>query len=61
MGIVGDHFWRNWMASFVPVARMPIARAVFDNAVKRAAVEQEFASFLQPFFESQAPVDPKGK
>jgi hypothetical protein len=61
MGIVGDHFWRNWMASFVPVARMPIARAAFDNAVKRAAIDPEFASFLQPIFESQTPQDPKVK
>jgi len=59
--IVGDHFWRNWMASFGPVARMPITRAVFDNAVKRAAIDPEFASFLQPIFESQPLEDPKFK
>jgi hypothetical protein len=59
MAIVDDHFWRNWMASFVPVARMPITRAVFDNAVERAAIEPEFASFLQPIFESRPLVDPK--
>ena len=61
MAIVGDHFWRNWMASFVPVARMPITRAIFENAVKRAAIEPEFASFLRPIFESQPLVDPKLK
>ena len=59
--IVGDHFWRNWMASFVPIARMPITRAIFDNAVKRAAIEPEFVSFLRPIFESQPLVDPKPK
>ncbi len=58
-GIVGDHFWRNWMASFLPIARMPIARAVFDNAVKRSAIDPEFATFLHPAFESQTPGDPK--
>ncbi|MGC1380574.1 MAG: hypothetical protein WA814_06075, partial [Candidatus Baltobacteraceae bacterium] len=60
-GIVGDHFWRNWMASFVPVARMPIARAAFDNAVKRGAIEPEFTSFLRPVFDSQPLKDPKPK
>jgi hypothetical protein len=50
---VDDHFWRNWMASFVPVSRMPVARAVFDNAVEREAIDPEFATFLRPVFESQ--------
>jgi hypothetical protein len=59
MAIVGDHFWRNWMASFAPIARMPITRAVFDNAVERSAIEPEFASFLRPIFESQPLADPK--
>ncbi len=57
--IVDDHFWRNWMASFVPVSRMPVARAVFENAVKREAIDPEFASFLRPVFESQPLKDPK--
>ena len=61
VAIVGDHHWRNWMASFAPIARMPIARTIFDNAVERAAIDPEFAEFLRPIFDSQPPEDPKVK
>jgi hypothetical protein len=59
--IVDDYFWRNWMASFAPVARMPLTRATFENAVKRDALDPEFASFLRPIFESKPLEDPKLK
>lgn len=58
-GIVGDHHWRNWMAAFGPIATMPIARQIFDNAIARQALEPEFIEFLRPMFEGKPLGDPK--
>jgi hypothetical protein len=35
--IVGDHFWRNWMASFGPVARMPrVQFSIMPSSARRS-------------------------
>ncbi|MEO6836518.1 MAG: hypothetical protein ABI231_11530, partial [Candidatus Tumulicola sp.] len=57
--IVRDHHWRSWVAAFGPVARMPLARRIFDNAVSREALDPEFTAFLGPIFEGRPLSDPK--
>lgn len=57
--IVGDHHWQNWVAALGPVARISLARKIFDNAVEREAIDPEFAAFVQPLFEGGALLDPK--
>ncbi len=56
--IIDDHHWRNWITSFVVLARMPVTRALFDSAVSREALEPEFVAFVQPLFEGRLPDDP---
>lgn len=58
-GIVGDHHWQNWVAAFGPVARIPLARRIFDNAVERNAIDAEFAAFVRPLLDGGTLVDPK--
>ncbi|HEU5479648.1 MAG TPA: hypothetical protein VFU90_07420, partial [Candidatus Tumulicola sp.] len=58
--IVNDHHWQNWVAALVPVARMPLAHKIFDNAVERNAIDPEFAAFVRPLFEGGTLADPKG-
>lgn len=58
--IVGDHHWQNWVAALGPVARIPLARKILDNAVERNAIDGEFATFVRPLFEGGTLVDPKG-
>ncbi|HEY1654868.1 MAG TPA: hypothetical protein VGF86_07140 [Candidatus Tumulicola sp.] len=59
-GIVQDHQWANWTSSFVPIARMPLTRSIFDNAVARGALDVQFAAFLIPVFDGNILGDPKG-
>jgi hypothetical protein len=56
--LVDDHHWRSWVTAFVPIARMPLARAVFDNAVARQALEPEFEVFLRAILDGAPAVDP---
>ncbi|MEO7202638.1 MAG: hypothetical protein ABI431_07380 [Candidatus Tumulicola sp.] len=58
-GIVQDHQWKNWTSSFVPIARMPLTRTIYDNAVARGALDAQFAAFLLPVFDGEALGDPK--
>lgn len=32
--LVDNHHWLNWVTAFVPIARMPTARAIFENALR---------------------------
>lgn len=59
-GIVQDHQWTNWTSSFVPIARMPLTRSVYENAVARGALDAGFATFLLPVFDGKTLGDPKG-
>ena len=59
-GIVQDHQWKNWTTSFVPIARMPLTRSIYDNAVARDALDARFAAFLLPVFDGKTLGDPKG-
>ena len=59
--IVGDHHWRTWMGAFAPVARMPITRKIYDNAVAREMIDPEFAVFLRPIFDGLPLTDPKAQ
>jgi hypothetical protein len=59
-GIVLDHQWANWTSSFVPIARMGLARSIYDNAVARGALDARFAAFLLPVFDGKMLDDPKG-
>lgn len=59
--IVEDHHWRTWMGAFAPVARMPITRKIYDNAVTRELIDPEFAIFLRPIFDGRSLTDPKGQ
>jgi hypothetical protein len=58
-GIVDDHHWCNWVAVFLPIARMPLTRRIYDNAVNRMAIDAEFAEFLKPVFAEQSLRDPR--
>lgn len=59
-GIVQDHQWKNWTSSFVPIARMPLTRSIYDNAVARGALDARFAALLLPVFDGETLGDPKG-
>jgi len=59
-GIVQDHQWQNWTSSFAPIARMPLTRSIYDNAVARGALNAQFAAFLLPVFDGKTLGDPKG-
>lgn len=56
--LVDNHHWRNWVSAFVPVARMPIARAIFENAVARQALDPEFETFFRQLLDGQPVNDP---
>lgn len=56
--LVDDHHWRSWVTAFVPIARMPLTRAVFDNAASRQALEPEFKEFLSSILDGQPAADP---
>lgn len=56
--LVDNHHWRNWVSAFVPVARMPIARAIFENAVARQALDPEFEAFFRRLLDEQPVNDP---
>jgi hypothetical protein len=58
-GIVQDHQWQNWTSSFVPIARMPLTRSIYDNAFARGALDDQFAAFLLPVFDGKTLADPK--
>ena len=58
-GIAEDHHWRQWTSALLPVSRMASFRAVFDSCVQRAAIEEEFAAFMNVLFEGKPPVDPR--
>jgi hypothetical protein len=58
-GIVQDHQWQNWTSSFAPIARMPLTRSIYDNAVARGALDAQFAAFLLPVFDGKPLRDPK--
>ncbi len=57
--LVDDHHWRSWTSAFVPIARMPITRAIFDNAVSRQALDPEFETFFKPILGGEPAVDPQ--
>jgi hypothetical protein len=59
--IVDDHHWQNWVAALGPVARMPLAQKIFDNAVERNAIDAEFATFVRPLFEGGSLLDPRDR
>ncbi len=56
--LVDDHHWRSWASSFVPIARMPLTRRVFDNAVSRQALAPEFEIFLKSILDGEPAADP---
>lgn len=56
--LVDNHHWRNWVSAFVPVARMPITRAIFENAVARQALDPEFEAFFRQLLDGQPVTDP---
>ena len=56
--LVDDHHWRTWVSSFVPIASMPLTRAIFDNAVSRQALEPEFETFFRSVLGGKPPADP---
>ena len=56
--LVDDHHWRSWASSFVPIARMPLTRSVFDNAVSRQALDPEFETFLEAILDGKPVADP---
>ena len=58
-GIVEDHHWRNWSTAFVPLAHIATMRVVYDNAVRRGAIDPEFARFMEPLFDDRPLADPK--
>ena len=57
--IVETYHWRLWTTAFSVVARVPLTRAVYDNAVAREAFDPEFAEFLRPIFDGKPLADPK--
>ena len=57
--LVDDHHWRSWLSAFVPIARMPLTRTIFDNAVSRQALEPEFEAFLRPLLDGERAADPE--
>lgn len=56
--LVDDHHWRTWTAAFVPLARMPLTRAIFENAASRQAIEPEFERFFRSLLDGGAAADP---
>lgn len=56
--LVDNHHWRNWTTAFVPLARMPLTRAVFENASSRQALEPEFEQFFRSLLDGDAAADP---
>jgi hypothetical protein len=56
--LVDDHHWRSWTTAFVPIARMPLTRAVFDNAVSRQALEPEFEAVFRTMLDGEPVSDP---
>jgi hypothetical protein len=56
--LVDDHHWRNWISAFVPLARMPLTRAIFENAVSRQALEPEFEDFFRHLLDGRPAPDP---
>jgi hypothetical protein len=58
-GIVQYHQWQNLASSFVPIARMPLTRLIYDNAVARGALDTQFAAFLLPVVDGKTVADPK--
>jgi len=56
--LVDNHHWRNWTSAFIPIARMPLTRAVFENAVSRQALEPEFERFFRALLDGVPAADP---
>lgn len=56
--LVDNHHWRNWLSAFVPVVRMPVVRAIFENAVARQALDPEFEGFFRQLLDGQPVSDP---
>lgn len=56
--LVDDHHWRNWTTAFVALPRMPLTRAVFENAVARQALEPEFVEFFRHLLDGRPAPDP---
>jgi hypothetical protein len=51
--LVDDHHWRTWVSAFIPIARIPFTRDVFENAASRQALEPEFEAFFRSILEGK--------
>jgi hypothetical protein len=58
-GIVEEYHWRSWSSAFNVIARVPIFRLVYENAVARNALDPEFAAYLRSLVDGQPLTDPK--
>ena len=56
--LMADHHWRNWMAAFGAITRMPLTRAIFENGVSRDSFEPEFVAFFRQLLDGGTVPDP---
>lgn len=59
LGIVTDHYWRNWEAAMPPVSRIASARTIFENAASRGAFEEGFVTAWRAMRDDGRPLDPR--
>jgi hypothetical protein len=60
-GIIEEYHWRSWASAFNVIARVPMFRLVYENAVARNALDPEFATYLRPLLDGTPLADPKNR
>lgn len=61
LGIIEDHYWRNWGAAFVPLLRTPEVQLIFENAVARKIYDDDFVEGVRAAIRDSSFPDPRAR